>query len=197
MALFTPIGVLSFPHLFEPRPPSPGAEPKYSVSLIFDEEAQQTKEYEALAAAIVKAAEEKWGGKVPSNVRWPIRDGSDKEGYEGYGAGRKFLNLSSKQKPGIVDGHLQSIITPSDVWAGQLARASVTVYAYDNVSRGVGVGLNNIQICKLDMPRIDGKQAADKEFGAVDMGDAPREGGQPVASQEFAGGGGSGQTLPF
>lgn len=185
-SLITPIGVLSFPHLFEPRPPAPGAEPRYSAVLIFDEKAQQTPEWQALREAVKEAAVEKWGAKLPKGLRWPFRDGAEKEGYAGYTAGSKFISIWSKQKPGLVDPNTNDILVPGDVWAGQLARASLNPFAYDNVNRGVGLGMNNLQICKMDMPRLDGRKAAAEEFGAVNGAD-----------EDEGGGAGASDDLPF
>ena len=38
-SLMTPYGLLSFPNLFTPRAPAEGAEPRYSINLVFDEKA--------------------------------------------------------------------------------------------------------------------------------------------------------------
>ena len=44
----TPIGVLSFPVLFSPRPRAPGQEPCYQCSLLFDQTAQKDPAFELL-----------------------------------------------------------------------------------------------------------------------------------------------------
>lgn len=170
MADISPTGLLSFPHLFTPRAPVPGAEERYSAVLIFDAEAQKTPEYKAMRAAAGAAARAEFGDKMPKNMRSPFRDASEKE-YAGYEPGCTFVQFWTKQKPGIVDARLQEILAPDDVWPGQLARVSYKAFAY-NVSGNAGVsfGLNNIQIIKKDMPRLDGRMAANKEFDAVDGG---------------------------
>lgn len=172
-ALITPIGVLSFPNLFVARPPVAGADPRFSATLIFNEAAQKTPEFVALKKAIKECAEAEWGSKLKDpnfakKLRNPIRDANEKS-YEGYDAGCVFISPWTKRRPGIVDGRLQPIDVPDDVFAGQLARADVSVFAYSQSGNmGVSIGLNNVQITKKDMPRLDGRTAADKAFGAID-----------------------------
>jgi hypothetical protein len=170
-SLTTPPGILSFPAIFEARKPAPNAEPRFSIVLIFDEAAQKTPEFIALKNAAGAAAKAEWpGDKMPSNLRSPFRKGEEKT-YAGYGPGKIFISAWSKSKPGIVDAGLNEILVPGDVWAGMLARATVTPFAYSNSGNvGVAFGLNNIQIIRKDMPRLDGRTQATKDFDAVDGG---------------------------
>lgn len=170
--LQTPFGVLSFPHLFEARAPAPNAEPRFSVTLIFDKQAQATPEFKAMKQAAAKVAKEKWGDKMPAGLRSPFRDASEKE-YDGYEDGSVFISAWTKNKPGVIDGSLQTCM-PADVWAGQLARASIRFFAYDTSgNKGIGVGLNNVQVdTATDMPRLDGRKSAASEFGSLGSADA-------------------------
>ena len=163
----SPIGLLSFPHLWVAKPPAPGAEPRFSLVLVFDADAQKTPEFKALRDACAAAAQAEWGSKRPNNLRSPIRKGEEKA-YAGYGVGKVFCSFWSKDKPGIVDNRRQEILVPGDVFPGQLARVSYRAFAY-NVSgnAGISLGLNNVQICKKDMPRLDGRKAAKDEFADV------------------------------
>ena len=54
----SPVGVLSFPHLFTPRAPSPGAEERYSVSIIFDADGQASEAFDQMKRAAMAAAKE-------------------------------------------------------------------------------------------------------------------------------------------
>jgi hypothetical protein len=168
--VFTPVGILSFPALFEARSPVAGADPRYSVNLIFDKEAQKTDAYKALKAAIEAEAADFFKGKVPANARMPIRDAGEKSGeYAGYEKGCVFISAWTKTKPGLVGPKREEITTPEDVWAGQKARASVKPFGYNQSgNKGVGLMLNNVQIAKYDMPRLDGRAAAKDEFSDLD-----------------------------
>ena len=168
-ATLTPVGIASFINLKEPRPVVVGGEPRFSINLIFDEAAQKTPEFKALQEAIANAIKEKWGAKVPSNLRSPLRDGAEKEGqYAGYRAGTIFINPWTKERPGVVDAGRNEIIDLSSVYAGQHARAFVRPFAYESgANRGVGLLLDAVQIVK-DGERIDGKTSAGAAFPEYD-----------------------------
>lgn len=183
-SLRTPEGMLSFPHLFVAKPVVVGGEPRFSLSLVFDKAAQGSDLFKALKRAVADAIEERFGpGKSKDTgfvkrLRLPFRDATEKK-YAGYDAGKVFISAWTKTKPGLVDGNLQDVTAPSDVWAGQTARATVTAFAYDQgANKGVGFMLNNVQITNADMPRMDGRKNANEDFdavggGAEDTGDEP------------------------
>ena len=168
----TPGGMLSFPNLFKPRASVPGAEPRYSVNILFDAAAQKTPEFKALKQAIEDAIAAEWGAKANDpafrrKLRNPIRDASEKD-YAGYDEGMVYISAWSKTKPGVINGRLQDMVE-SDVWAGQMARVSVRPFAYSQSGNtGVSLGLQNVQIIKADMPRLDGRRKAQDDFDAVE-----------------------------
>ena len=179
MALQTPIGLLSFPHVFVARPAAPGAEPRFSCSLLFDTVAQKDPKFLALRQAVGAAIEERWPGKSKdpaflAKLRSPFRKTSEKE-YMGYKEmiGGIYISPWSKDRPGIVDARVQDIMVPADVWPGQMARATVRPFAYEiSGNAGVSFNLNNIQICRTDGPRLDGRRSAAEEFDSVNAEDA-------------------------
>lgn len=160
----TPIGILSFPALFEARSAVPGGEPRFSLNIVFDAAAQKTPEYKALAAAIETEAKTFFQGKLPASWRNPLRDAGEKE-YEGYGKGKTYLSAWSKTKPGIVGPSREEIDMSEQVFAGQKVRATVRPFGYNNTgNKGVALMLQNVQIAKFDMPRLDGRSSAKDEF---------------------------------
>lgn len=175
----TPTGMLSFPNLFVAKPPAPGAEPRFSCNLVFGLAAQKTLEYAALKKLVAEAIDEKWGAGKSRDAEWmkkaklrlPFRSTADRD-YTGYDVeGGIFIAPWSKNKPGIVDKDREDILVPGDVWAGQLARCTVHAFAYEQPgNRGVSFNLNNIQIVKADMPRLDGRKSARDDFA-----DAPAD----------------------
>jgi hypothetical protein len=172
----TPIGVLSFPNLFVARAPVPGADPRFSLNLVFDKTAQSTEAYKALAKAIWAAGEAQFGAKVfvpgkgwPAGYKNPIRSCTEKADWAGYGApDAVFISAWTKSKPGLVDASSppREITVADDVWAGQLARASVAPFGFNQSgNKGVGLMLNNVQITKAEgMERLDGRKSATAEF---------------------------------
>lgn len=169
MSVVTPVGVLSFPSLFSPKAPAPGAKERYSATLIFDHEAQKDPAFAALKDAANAAAKEKWGTKIPSNMRSPFRDAGEKS-YAGYEPGHIFINAWSQSQPGVVDGRRNEILDAKEVFPGQLARFRVKAFAYEaQGNRGVAFGLEHVQIVKKDSPRLDGKVAANMAFDDMDL----------------------------
>lgn len=171
----TPIGVLSFPNLFSPRPRAPGGEPVYQCSLLFDQAAQRDPAYAALRRAVLDCIEQSFGaGKSKDaafmqGLRLPFRDTSDKQ-YKGYDIpGGKFISPWTKTKPGLVDAQRKEILLAEDVWPGQLARATVSPFPYNTSgNRGVSFALNNLQICRSDGERLDGRVKAEDDFPDYD-----------------------------
>lgn len=151
--LVTPKFRVSYPKVFKAELNKLSGKAEYSVVALFDKDADLKPIREAIKAAII----EKWGpdaAKHPKNLRNPLRDQADKakeiDGKrvmpDGHTEGAYFLNLKSTQKPGVVDENVQPILDESTFYAGCYARASVSVYAYDQAgNRGVGIGLTNIQ----------------------------------------------------
>lgn len=169
----TPVFRVSFPAVFQARAVVPGQEPKFSVSMLWPKvitDPVEKAKMDALRAAIRAAAVAKWG---PDNTKWPkglqapIRDGADKD-YDGYGPEVVFASASSKMRPGLVDVNNQDIITPNEFYGGCYARATVTVFAYDNVKRGVSLGLRNIQKVRDGEP-FSGSSKPQEEFDAVPL----------------------------
>jgi Protein of unknown function (DUF2815) len=167
---------LSFVHVFTPHSMEAGKDPKYSATLLFPHPStlsgKALEDYNRcigkLKEQAVAAAREKWGAELPKNLRTPFRDQGEKE-YEGYVKGAVFLNVTSKQKPGVVDASVQDIIDPSQLYSGCYARVSVRAFAYDNKgNRGVAFGLQNVQKLRDGDP-LSGKPTAHEDFEAVQV----------------------------
>ena len=70
----------------------------------------------------------KWGGKIPPNLKLPLRDGDiDRPEDEAY-AGCYFLNANSREKPQVVDKQVQPILDQTEVYG-----AYVEVISYDKL----------------------------------------------------------------
>lgn len=161
----------SYAHIFEPDSIN-GSEPKYSVSCIIDK--NDTETIAKIKKAVETAKEEgkgKWGGKIPANLKLPLRDGDiDRPDDEAY-AGSYFLNANSRQAPQVVDNRVQPILDQSGVYSGCYGRVSVTFYAYNsNGNKGVAAGLGNVQKLRDGEPLGSRVNAAD-EFDAVEAED--------------------------
>lgn len=158
----------SFLHCWEPDSVN-GGDPKYSVSAIISKD--DTKTVNAIKAAIEQAKKDsvsKWGGKVPANLKLPLRDGDiDRPDDEAY-AGCYFFNANSRQAPQVVDSKVQPILDQSEVYSGCYGKISVTFYGYNsNGNRGIAAGLGNIQKLK-DGESLGGRTSAADDFQTED-----------------------------
>lgn len=157
---------LSYANLFVATAISEDQEKKYSVSLLIPKTDKVTLKKIAKAienAKLDRAA--KWGGKVPANIKTPLRDGDLERPDQSEYAGHYFINASSKMKPGVVDLNLNPVLDSEEVYSGCYARASINFYAF-NVSgnRGIAAGLNNIQKI-ADGDYLGGRARAEDDFG--------------------------------
>lgn len=154
----------SYLHCWEPDSVN-GGDPKYSVSAIIPK--SDTKTINAIKAAIEQAKKDsvsKWGGKVPANLKLPLRDGDiDRPDDEAY-ANSYFFNANSRQAPQVVDARVQPILDQSEVYSGCYGKISVTFYGYNsNGNRGIAAGLGNIQKLK-DGESLGGRSNAADDF---------------------------------
>lgn len=177
--VITPVFRVSYPNVFKPQLNKMSGQEEYSLVALFPKGADLT----ALKQEAQRALEEKFGKDQkswPKNIKTPFRDQAERaknvDGKEvlpaGHEAGAIFMNLKSKQRPGLVDGlnKNEDIISESDFYAGCYAKASVRAYAYDQKgNRGVSFGLQNIQKVKEGEP-LTGKMKASDEFSPVEGG---------------------------
>ena len=159
---------LSYAHIWEPVSINGGDE-KYSVSLIIPKSDKKT--VSDIKKAIEDAKEDgktKFGGKIPANLKLPLRDGDierpDDEAYHN----SYFINANSKDKPQIVDRNVQAILDQSEVYSGCYARVSISLYAFNsNGNRGIACGLGNIQKIADGEP-LGGRSRAEDDFSVFD-----------------------------
>lgn len=145
----------SYLHIFEPKSIDGQSEAKYSmVILIPKSDKKLIKKVKAAIEAAKEAGKTKLAdknGKIPANLKTPLRDGDeerpDQEEYEGM----LFINATSKTKPGVVDKDLNEVLDSSEVYSGCWGRVSVNFFAFSvNGNKGIACGLNNIQKIKDD-----------------------------------------------
>ena len=158
---------LSYAHLFHPQAPEGGGEAKYSVCLLIPKTDAVTLGRVRAAIETAKAQGiEKWGGKVPTGLKLPLRDGDIERPDSPEFAGMLFMNCNSKNAPLVVNQQKQDIIDSSEVYSGCYAKASVSFYPFNvNGNRGVGCGLNGIQKISDGEPLGGGRETADEMFG--------------------------------
>jgi hypothetical protein len=165
---------LSYAHLFEAVAVQDGGEKKFSVSLIIPK--SDTVTINKIKAAIKIATEQgktsKFGGKIPANLKTPLRDGDVERPDDEVYKNAYFVNATCKTKPGLVDADLNPIMDQADLYSGCYGRASITFYPFNTSgNKGIACGLNNIQ--KLaDGDPLGGRSRAEDDFAeAVEQDD--------------------------
>ena len=160
---------ISFANIWEPRSIN-GSEEKYSVSCIIPKDDKKTiaRIQSAVEAAKELGRSKKWGGKIPPNLKLPLRDGDiDRPDDEAY-ADAMFINANSKDAPQIVDRKVQPILDPMDCGSGDYANVSVNFYGFSaSGNRGIAAGLGNIQKVRTG-ERLAGKTSAASDFDEIE-----------------------------
>lgn len=155
----------SYVHVYEPSKIGDTGDEKYSVSLIIPKSDKET--ITKIEAAIEAAKEEgktsKFGGKIPANLKTPLRDGDIEKADDPAYANSYFLNANSTTAPGIIDA-AKKPVPEEEFYSGCYGRASINFFAFNtNGNKGIGCGLNHLQKIKDGEP-LSGKGKAENDF---------------------------------
>lgn len=170
---------LSYAHIFEPKSIN-GSDPKYSVSLIIPKsDNQMIKVFEQAINNAKELGKAKWGGKIPSNLKLPLRDGDEDRPEDEAYKNSYFINANSNTAPQVVGTEKDKAtgkaiaLGPDDVYSGCYCRVSINFYPFNvNGNRGIACGLNSIQKIEDGEPLAGGGAAEDDfEFDEVDSDD--------------------------
>lgn len=159
---------LSFVHLLEPHSMNDGQPKKYSTMILIPKEDKAT--VTKIKRAIKTAYETEKGGKLKGvkfeALKTNLRDGDvemDTEERPEF-EGMYFMNISSKDRPTILDRYKNPIDSSDEVYSGVYARVSMNAFAYNsNGNKGVSFGLNHVQVVKKG-DYLGGKSSADADF---------------------------------
>lgn len=171
MAITTGKVRASYIHIFQPRVPENGGDPKFSVTLLIPK--TDTLTLNAIFAEIEKAkqegAQKAFNGNVPPMCKIPIYDGDGfRPSGEAFGEecrGCMVMTASAKNQPVIVDLNMQNIINPAEVYSGCYIRANINFFAYNsNGNKGIGCGLNAVQKIEDGEP-LTMRISAEEAFG--------------------------------
>ena len=162
----------SYANVFEPRA-SLGGEPKYSCAILVpktNREAVKLVE-DAINAAMQNGASSKWGGKIPKNVKSPLRDGDEERDDPTY-EGMYFINASAttKVKPAVKileGGVLADALDSEDFYSGCYGAAVLNFYPYSaSGNNGVAAGLN-VVLKTRDGEKLSGGMSADEALSGL------------------------------
>lgn len=155
-------------NVFEPTAMNEGDTPKYNICILIPKDDAKTldKINKAVEAAkqAGKAKLADKNGKIPSNLKLPLRDGDDERADDPAFENCYFINANSNRKPSIVDRDLNPIMEKEEFYSGCYGRASINFYAFNVTSKGIAAGLNNLQKLE-DGEMLAGGSTAEEDFG--------------------------------
>lgn len=146
---------------------------KYSTQVIIDKKDVAT--VAAINSVVKDVIDEHFKGKT-AMLKTPLRDGDEEWEEKGEAVkGCWFLNCSSKQKPSVVGTEKNDLtgklepLGPDEIKSGDYGRVSLNFFHFVGKSKGVGVGLGNIQKLKDGDP-LGNQRSADDDFGDISGG---------------------------
>ena len=155
-------------NVFEPTAINEGDTPKYNVCILIpkDDAATIAKINAAIEAAkeAGKAKIADKNGRIPANLKLPMRDGDIEHSDDPAFENMYFINANSLRKPSIVDRDLNPIMSKDEFYSGCYGRASINLYAFNVSSKGIAGGLNNLQKLE-DGEMLAGGSTAEEDFG--------------------------------
>ena len=183
---------ISYANLVTPRASQPGAEPKYSVTLLIPKTDTATiRDIElSMNAAYEEGVSKKWGGAHPqkNNLLWD-GDGLRKSGLP-FGdecKGHFVITASTKNKPQVVGiDNVNCELAPNDIYSGMYARVTINFFPFDTAgSKGVGCGLGNVMKTRDGEPLSGGASAA-SDFADVGNAAVPAAPAYAQPAQQYA-----------
>lgn len=141
---------LSYVNVFEPKVNQQGVE-KYSLTCLLPK--SDVAGLKIIQDAIKAEFEAEKDGKLKGiqQPKTPLHDGdgvkSDGSEYGPECKGHWVFSCGANPEypPAIVDQNVQPIINKTDLYSGCYGHVALSVYAYNNQSRGIGFGLNGVQ----------------------------------------------------
>ena len=179
---------LSYCNLFQAKPPhnNPNGEPKFSCTILVPKTNTQAKAAidAAIAQAIDAGVSKTWGGVRPPQPNVCVHDGDGVRPSDGspYGEECKGMwvftaSANEDRPPFVVDGMVQKIIDPTQVYSGMWANVNINFFPYNSAGKkGIGCGLNGVQKVRDDVA-LTGQVTAEEAFSAIgNAGSAPAGG---------------------
>lgn len=155
-------------NVFEPTAMNEGDTPKYNICVLIPKSDTTTidKIKKAVEAAkeAGKAKLADKNGRIPANLKLPLRDGDEERPDDPAFKDHYFINANSMHQPSIVDRSLNPIMSRDEFYSGCYGRVSINFYAFNVSSKGIAAGLNNLQKLE-DGEMLAGGSTAEEDFG--------------------------------
>ena len=167
---------LSFVHLLKPYAAQPGADEKYSVTMLIPKSDTATKQRidAAIEAAKQKGASDKWGGVIPPIVQLPIYDGDGVKPSDGLPFGPECKGhwvMTARANvdfpPEVVDANMNPILSQAEVYSGMYGQVNFSMFPYEfSGKKGVGCSLGPVRKTRDGEPLASSRVTAAEAFGA-------------------------------
>lgn len=172
-------------NVFQPRVSNldPNGPPKYSMQVLVPKDEKGKEFLKKLRACYDAALKETFPKGAPQDVREfmgddrlkpCVRDGDAKVNEDGSPAGGAYaghwyFNCSNKREPLIVHSRDRNtkVTDDSEFMSGDYGYVRLSVYGYNNRSKGVGFGLNALMISRKGEPLGGGQEDAESAFGEI------------------------------
>lgn len=168
---------LSYVHLFKPHAQQPGAEEKFSCTVLVPKSDTATKARidAAIEAAKQKGINGKWNGVCPPIVPHPVHDGDGVRPSDGMPFGPEckghwVFTASAKADypPEVVDQHRNPLINQSEIYSGVYAMVNVEFYPYlFGGKKGIGCSLGPVMKVRDGEPLAGKAPSAAEAFGML------------------------------
>ncbi len=168
---------LSYVHLFKPHAQQPGAEEKFSCTILVPKSDTATKARidAAIEAAKQKGISGKWNGVCPPIVSHPVHDGDGVRPSDGMPFGPEckghwVFTASAKADypPEVVDQNGNPMINQSEMYSGVYALVNVEFYPYVfGGKKGIGCGLGPVKKVRDGEALGGSAPTAAQAFGAA------------------------------
>lgn len=177
--VITPEFQLSYPSLFNVKPDKKGRY-IYSITMVFDKDADLTP----LKKALTGAKEKKFGKDYTGKLKMPFRLGNEENfdlNKNPHYAGKIIVSARSyDDPPGVVNRDLSPIMDKKDIYPGCWGIASLQAYGYDvendqGRSRGLTFSLQHFMKTRDDKPWVTGRVSVEDAFSAVNLPDLPED----------------------
>lgn len=158
--------VISFPHVFTPTKYDDNQKPKYQCSFIIPKtDMENIKKVTAAVMECKAKIKENYKKKAALEIKnHAVRDG-DTMGREEYkGAYVLAAKSSEKRRPLVVNRNNEPIMDQSEIYAGAIVNADITIYIPPNYPESIAASLNVMQKVKDGEPIGGG---IENPFGAL------------------------------
>jgi len=161
-------GIMSYPHLFEPRAVNQGDDPKYSVNILIRKDDPQVA---AISQAIQTEIANTFPNGFPANGKVCLKENPE---YPDYFELR--TNSMADNPPHVVTlPGAKPVQDRSKVYAGAEAWFVVSISGYNQaVNKGIGGYINGVGITGAEgaLGRLDNKPSAEQMFAGIGGGAA-------------------------